>query len=113
MGCSTKDFPIREGDTLPPLITKVTTVDPVTLRRGPPDFTTWTGLTFTMTGAGRKITGVAVGDALGTLTYNWAIGDTNAPGIYSGWFSGISPNGKPQTFPTRREDDIIISVSRL
>lgn len=99
MSCSPNRFPIRAGDLLPILVTQATFVDPADGRSKPMDFTGWTGITFKMTGP-RTIVAAASGDNLGTLSYAWVSGDTNAPGLYKGWFFGVSPEGKPQTFPT-------------
>jgi hypothetical protein len=108
MGCSPDRFPIRPGDLLPELVAAATYCDPADHgRRKAMDFTGWTSLTFLMVGP-RTITGSASGDALGNLQYDWQPGDTNAPGAYRAWFSGVSPEGKKQTFPTEGAIAIVI-----
>lgn len=81
---------IVQGDQLPVFVADARTA------AGPFDFTGW-ALTFTIAGPVTR-TGAATGDALGVMTYVWAPGDTDIQGDYEARFTGISPEGKRETF---------------
>ncbi len=63
------------------------------------DLTLFTGgITFKMVGP-TTITGTAVGDAIGNLTYTFTAGQTATVGDYVATFRGVDGSGKAQTFP--------------
>lgn len=93
-------FEIRQGDRLPVIEGLATFKD----RHGKIrsfNFTNWTSLIFTMVRGATTVTGAATGNDAGLLSYQWADGDTALPGRYIGKFTGISPEGLLQTFPTK------------
>ncbi len=98
MNCRT--WEIVQGDQLPVFVADARTT------AGPFDFTGWS-LTFVMAGPVTR-TGAATGDALGVMTYQWAIGDTAIQGDYEARFVGVSPEGKQETF---RVDGIVRVVA--
>lgn len=98
---------MRAGDLLPVLLAVATFCDPTDGNTKPVDFTGWTSLTFAMTGPA-MISGAATGDDQGTLEYDWQPGDTAIPGYYQGVFRAVSPEGKPQSFPTEGALEIVI-----
>jgi hypothetical protein len=63
------------------------------------DFTGWTSLVATVSGP-VTVSGSAVGDSRGTLTYTWTSGQTAAPGDYAVFVRGVSPApaSKQRTF---------------
>lgn len=93
-------FPIRAGDLLPVLTGKATYRDETKAVKNF-NFTGWTDWTFTAVGATKTITGATVTAAGNTITYQWAGTDTDTPGTYVGKFSGVDPEGRRQTFPTK------------
>ena len=94
-------FVIRAGDELPVLRVRATYLD-ATGNPQPISFTGWSGLTFLATAAGLpSITGPAMGDDNGVLSYQWNPADTDAAGTYEGKFTGLDPSGFQQTFPTK------------
>lgn len=87
---------IRQNDRLPPYQAYAYTA------KAPVDLTAYSSLSFKMVHSSGSpiITGSAVGDAQGNLSYPWASGDTAVPGMYAAVFKGIDSGGKVQTFPT-------------
>ncbi len=76
------------------------------------DLTLFTGgVTFKMVGP-VTITGAAIVDAIGNLTYTFTTGQTATVGDYVATFTGIDGTGKAQTFPegTRLKVRIIAAL---
>jgi hypothetical protein len=92
--CTGTDFTIRQGDLLPAF-----EADAAEDCGEAFDFTDWT-LEFRMSGP-VEVTGVAVGDEEGAISYSWAAGDTDVPGAYAAWIVGTSPEAVQRTFPAR------------
>lgn len=122
-GCAVSSFQIRSGDLVPSLVVLATSTDPRTGKSTPIDFTNaagallmppqgpWTDLVFVMRGPSPgAVTGPATGDVNGYLEYDWQAGDTAVPGIYEGYFQGVSPGGSLQTFPTTGYIEIDVGV---
>lgn len=94
MTCSGGTGPTQQigvGDLLPSLVVDVQTCT------GGFDFTGWT-LTLELRGP-VQVTGAAAGTSEGVVTYDWVAGNTDFPGDYSVRIRGMSPTGRPRTFP--------------
>jgi hypothetical protein len=103
MSCDGDQVVIRQGDLLPAFNVDVETDDGTEF-----DLTDWT-LTLEMSGP-VEVTGSASWAAGEGLTYAWAAGDTDVPGVYQVVIRGVSPapESLPRTFPTRGALTLII-----
>lgn len=101
----------RKGSTHRPLRAKAFT------ESAPVDFPTEFpgGVTFKMVGraTGTVVTGSAVGDALGNLTYQWATGNLNVIDTYDAAFTATDGSGRPEIMPTESsiaEPNLVVRV---
>jgi hypothetical protein len=87
------EITLRQGDLARPIQARAFDEDGVI------NLTLFTGgITFKMVGP-TTVTGAAVGDAQGNLTYTFTAGQTSVVGEYVATFTGTDGSGKPQTFP--------------
>jgi hypothetical protein len=70
------------------------------------------GVTFRAVNGTNVITGPAVGDALGNLTYAWGPTDLDVVGHWKGYFEGTDADGKRETFPdgAEIEYDVVATI---
>lgn len=66
------------------------------------------GVTFKMTSGATVITGAAVGDAVGNLTYQWATHDLDTTGTYAAHFTATDGAGRKEVFPTDNDIEIVV-----
>lgn len=83
----------RQGDQLPAIRAVAYS------ETGLIDFTQFTSIAFRMVSGGTVVTGQALGDQNGNLTYTPASSDFSVPGTYSAVFIATDPTGKKETFP--------------
>jgi len=92
-------FSITQGDMDPALVVAMRQAGGVPYTPGP-----GSSATFKMKrrSDGHVVTGAATvgGGAGDQLTYIWAPGDTDKPGLYDAQFKVIPPDGRPVSFPT-------------
>lgn len=58
------------------------------------------GVTFRMVKGSTVITGAAVGDASGNLSYQWGATDLDIVGTYAGYFIATDGSGRKETLPS-------------
>jgi len=70
------------------------------------------GVTFRMVAGSIVITGTAVGDSQGGLTYQWQDGQLDVPGTYQAYFIGTDGIGRTETFPdgTNLEIEVVPTI---
>lgn len=71
------------------------------------DLTTWTSLTFKMTGPA-TIEGAAIGDAAGYASYTFTGTELVVPGTYAAQFRGIDASGQPRTIPEATKLRVVV-----
>lgn len=96
---SIKRHYITQGDR-EPLLKLVTTQESTNSLY---DFTGHTSLAFSMIKLNKSdpkvITGTVSVIGLGTLQFQWGVNDTNDPGTFLAQFHGLTPAGRPVSWP--------------
>lgn len=95
----------RQGDSLPAIRSVAYT------EGGLIDFTQFTSVAFRMVSGATVVTGVALGDQNGNLTYTPALNDFSVPGTYDAVFVGTDPTGKKETFPMGSNLKVVVFPS--
>jgi len=67
------------------------------------------GVAFLMVQGSTRITGPAIGDEVGNLTYAWGTHDLDVPGTYAGYFTAVDGSGATQTFPDGTNLQIVVT----